>query len=107
MDKQMDELSEIQNWYLQHCDGDWEHGYGLHIGTLDNPGWTVEINLEETGLEDKPFMPVEKGVGAESIEDDQDWYSCKVKDKKFTAACGPLHLRTVLRVFLDWSKTNT
>jgi len=38
----------LQQWYLQQCDGDWEHGYGLHIGTLDNPGWTVDVNLAGT-----------------------------------------------------------
>jgi immunity protein 53 of polymorphic toxin system len=103
MDKALDEIAQIQNWYLGQCNGDWEHEYGLQIGTLDNPGWSVQIDLADTELETKPFSPVEKGIGAESFEDDQDWYSCKVENKKFVCACGPLHLRTALRVFLDWS----
>ena len=84
----MDELKEIQDWYLAQCDGDWEHSYGLQIGTLDNPGWSVEIDLKTTALETKIFTPVEKGVGAESIKDDQDWYLCKVEHQKFIGHCG-------------------
>jgi hypothetical protein len=103
----MDEIVQIQNWYLGQCNGDWEHEYGVQIGTLDNPGWAVEIDLIETELETKPFKSVEKSIGAESIADDQDWYSCKVENKKFIGHCGPLHLKTVLMIFLDWNVITT
>jgi hypothetical protein len=99
----MDEIIEIQHWYLNECDGDWEHEYGVRIETLDNPGWVVEIDVAETGLEAKPFEPVGRGVGVASIDDDQDWYICNVQNKKFTARCGPHHLQTVLKIFLDWA----
>ena len=36
-----DELSWLQQWYSAHCDGEWEHGFGVTIATLDNPGWSV------------------------------------------------------------------
>jgi len=26
----------LLNWFRNHCDGDWEHGSGVHIETLDN-----------------------------------------------------------------------
>ena len=45
------ELSNIewlQQWYQKNCDGEWEHLYGIEIETLDNPGWHVKIDLEET-----------------------------------------------------------
>ena len=38
----------LQQWYYGHCNGDWEHGSGIHIDTLDNPGWSITINLEDT-----------------------------------------------------------
>ena len=41
----------IENWYESHCDGDWEHDFGVSIDTLDNPGWLVKINLDDTGRE--------------------------------------------------------
>jgi hypothetical protein len=40
----MDESSAItalEDWFKQHCDGTWEHRYGLTIQTTDNPGWLV------------------------------------------------------------------
>lgn len=40
-------LKWLENWYSSNCDGDWEHGYGIRIETLDNPVWAVRINLEE------------------------------------------------------------
>jgi hypothetical protein len=46
----MDALTWLQGWYLSQCDGDWEHGHGVDIGTLDNPGWRVEIRVAETEL---------------------------------------------------------
>jgi len=98
----MNELTEIQDWYLSECDGDWEHQFGIKIGTLDNPGWSLDIDLEETELQEKPFIPNEKGVGPGVSNENPDWYACKVKDKKFVGRCGPSHLRTILRIFLDW-----
>ncbi len=101
----MDELSEIQDWYVSMCDGDWEHQFGLKTDTLDNPGWIVKIDIAETDLETKPFTPVEKGVGTEAIEGDQDWYECEKKDKKFIGNGGPFHLKTILRIFLNWKNS--
>jgi hypothetical protein len=38
-------LQWLQEWYLEQCDREWEHEYGIKIGTLDNPGWTITIDL--------------------------------------------------------------
>ncbi|GAA3919320.1 hypothetical protein GCM10023084_81910 [Streptomyces lacrimifluminis] len=48
-------LGWLQNWYVQQCNGDWEHEWGVKIAMLDNPGWTVSIDLEETGLEEREY----------------------------------------------------
>ena len=45
-----DNLIWLINWYTSHCDGDWEHIFGIKIGTLDNPGWHIQISIEETEL---------------------------------------------------------
>ena len=39
----MDALNWINGWFQSNCDGDWEHGFGITIETLDNPGWCVKI----------------------------------------------------------------
>jgi len=31
-------LQFLQEWYLEQCNGDWEHEFGIKIETLDNPG---------------------------------------------------------------------
>ena len=35
-----DSLNWLMQWYLGECNNDWEHTYGVEIGTLDNPGWS-------------------------------------------------------------------
>jgi hypothetical protein len=45
-----DELARLRAWYSARCDGNWEHEHGVKIDTLDNPGWSVVIDLEGTDL---------------------------------------------------------
>ena len=92
-------LAELQVWYLSNCDGYWEHGYGVKIETLDNPGWQVQIELADTKLAGKSFDKLE----IERSED--DWVVCWVEGSTFQTACGPENLEETLKVFLDWSKT--
>jgi len=93
----MDTLQELQRWYHSQCDGDWEHGYGIEIGTLDNPGWRVVIHLEDTELSDQPFAEVQRS-GHET-----DWIYCCVRDGKWEGFSGPFLLEEVLRTFLTWA----
>ena len=41
-------LDFLQQWYAEQCNGDWEHEFGIKIETLDNPGWSLEIDLAKT-----------------------------------------------------------
>src|SRR5262249_14404082 len=45
----------LQAWYATQCNGEWEHGYGLEIETIDNPGWSVKIDLNGTSLTDRHY----------------------------------------------------
>ncbi len=31
----------LEKWFENHCDGTWEHHYGITIETSDNPGWIL------------------------------------------------------------------
>lgn len=87
-------LTRIQNWYQTNCNNDWEHNYGFSIGTLDNPGWTIKIDLAETSLENLQFE--------RTIDNGRfDWMNVITKDKTITAACDPTKLGEVLKIFLD------
>ena len=92
-------LADIQNWYASNCDGDWEHQFGVVIETLDNPGWRVTIDLDDTNLEGKEFQPIEDHQSEES------WVDCRVEDNKFLGACDPDRLEEILSVFLGWAKS--
>ncbi|MDJ0951259.1 MAG: immunity 53 family protein [Alphaproteobacteria bacterium] len=92
-----DELTWLQRWYEDQCDGDWEHSFGVKIETLDNPGWSVDVDLTETDLEGVPF---------ETIKIDRtehDWIYCDLREGKFFAACGPQNLAEILRIFREWA----
>lgn len=103
--KQMNEIEELQTWYRAQCNDDWEHSWGVKIGTLDNPGWTLTINLKDTSLEHASFTTVAYRVGEGAEPDDENWYVCKVEDCQFKGHAGPHHLKTLLRIFLDWQKS--
>jgi len=92
------ELIALQNWYARHCDGEWEHQRGIRIGSLDNPGWRVTINVAATELAGRPFPTTEEHYDHES-----DWLRCWLEGETFHAAGGPLKLSRMLRIFLDWA----
>lgn len=89
-------LPQLQDWFVEQCNGDWEHSYGVKLETLDNPGWLVDIDLYETKYDSKRF----DAVMLERSED--DWLHCFVKDHKFQIRCGPRNLEEALGRFCDW-----
>lgn len=93
----MNDFLWLQQWYNQHCDGDWEHGNGISISTIDNPGWRITIDLENTELKIKKFKPIDvQGIPA------TNWITCFVRNYKFEGACGPTNLTQILAVFREW-----
>lgn len=95
----MNELKRLQRWYRGQCNEDWEHGFGVKIETLDNPGWYVTIDLAETELEHRHFEPLSRG----DSEEDTDWIFCKLEATRFVGSGGAENLGELLRVFLDWA----
>ena len=90
----MDNIQKLQLWYSRQCDGSWEHQYGVSIDTLDNPGWTVVVDLVGTDLQ---TMQMESIVGEKN---EHDWLQCKIEDGKFVGNGGPLKLDAILRLFV-------
>jgi immunity protein 53 of polymorphic toxin system len=93
----MSVLLQLEQWYESQCDGDWEHHFGVSIGTLDNPGWTVTIDLNGTGLENLMFPTFE------DLAPTQNWIKCWVEDGKFYGVGGPQKLEEILAAFLRWA----
>ena len=90
-------LDWLQEFYLSECDGQWEHGVGYTISTLDNPGWSIDFDLEETRLENKEF----DAVRLERTE--SDWVHCRVEENIFQGRGGPKNLTELLTIFRDWA----
>ncbi|MGW2250920.1 immunity 53 family protein [Kitasatospora sp. NPDC001660] len=94
-------LDWLQAWYADQCNEDWEHEWGVTVATLDNLGWTVTIDLEETDLEDceHPRQDVNRIT--------QDWVWVWTSEKQFHARCGPANLTETLTLFRSWATANT
>jgi hypothetical protein len=88
-------INWLENWYLNMCDGDWEHDYGITIKTLDNPGWDLTIDLINTGIEfnDEKWNLVEKS--------ETDWYGYKVTNNVFNASGDPQKLNFIISLFKE------
>ncbi|WP_407539177.1 immunity 53 family protein [Deinococcus radiomollis] len=88
----------LQGWFYAMCDGDWEHGFGPQITTLDNPGWHFDVDLNETGLGNISFDT----VFVERTE--HDWIRCEISQSHFHAYGGPVNLTEMLTKFREWAR---
>jgi hypothetical protein len=89
-------LSTLEKWYSGRCNGDWEHSFGVEISTLDNPGWSVEIDLHDTGKQKTTF---------ERIRIDRspnNWIQYWAEKEKFQIRCGPPNLSEAIAIFARW-----
>jgi hypothetical protein len=102
----MSALAELQEWYLAQCNEDWEHTYGVSIGTLDNPGWSLEVDLSDSALDGATFEELSYGLNQDTKTHGQNWLVCRVKDNKFLGYGGPRKLDEMVNVFLTWAKQN-
>ena len=69
-------LQRFQQWYKAQCNGEWEHSCGVGIATLDNPGWSLEIDLADTPLQHKMFTEVKR-----DYEQATEWITCFLRGK--------------------------
>jgi hypothetical protein len=96
-----DGLAYLMAWYASHCDGDWEHQFGVTINTLDNPGWHLKIDLAETELE---------GVRIEDLGADAEataWARWWSDGSTFEGAAGPASLGDLLDSFRMFSEATS
>jgi len=90
-------LDKLCAWYAEQCNGEWEHGSGIKITTVDNPGWGVTINLRETAQENIQFERVSEDRG------ESDWLQCFIRDGQFIGAGDPSKLGAILERFLKFA----
>ncbi len=97
---QTDSLAFLEGWYAEQCNGDWEHSFGIEIGSLDNPGWRVEINLEGTSWEG--WALEHRGIERSA----NDWLNVWSDGLRWEAAYGPRNLGEVLDAFRSFASAS-
>ncbi len=90
----MNELGKLQEWVADQCDGEWEHGDGIVISTLDNPGWAIDLETDGLSTSD----PKLEAVRVE--RNDQDWLHCFQDGTKIKVRCGLHNLTEAMQVLL-------
>ena len=91
-----DELAWIQEWYHRHCNGEWERQYGVKVDTLDNPGWSLTVDLRGTEAAGRVFdyLLVDHG--------EEDWYSIQSDGRTFEGNGDPRKLTKLMQCFREW-----
>ena len=90
-------IERLQGWFLSACDGKWEHDKGISIQTLDNPGWSLTIDLGATALSAATMKAYSHNHGEE------DWVYCRVELDQFIAAGDPSKLEWMIDFFCNWA----
>ncbi len=91
----MDNIKWLQKWYENECNGDWEHSFGINIETTDNPGWAIQIELNDTKWEN---LKVEYKL-IENTEN--DWIAFKIENKTFFGYGDPQKLDKLIGIFRE------
>ena len=77
--------------------------------TLDNPGWSLSVDLGGATLEGRAFSPVYDGVSAEEQpvqggDGDVPWLVCRLEGARFKAWGGPRDLGRMIQAFRSWAE---
>ena len=85
----------LSKWFDSQCDGSWEHSNRLIIESIDNPGWNIQIDLQDTELENLEI----KWTLVENNEN--DWYGFKVQNSRFSASGDTSKLELLITKFKE------
>ncbi|QKK15044.1 immunity 53 family protein [Rhizobium indicum] len=94
----MDTVSRLCAWFERQCVGEWHEDRGVKIDTIDNPGWSMKVDLTGTALQDKDFQEIR-------VErSDRDWFVARRNDQAFEAFGGSISLNEMIENFLAWAE---
>ena len=84
-----------EDWFRNQCDGYWEHSNRIIIESLDNPGWSVKIDLMDTKI---AHLDIKYNLYERK---ENDWYGFSVKDSLFHGVGDPGKLEFLLLKFRE------
>ena len=71
----MDEnIKWLLKWLESQYKGSWQGQRVVSMGTLDNPGWVFDVNIDKTTQQNQPFSEVK------IYRTEHDWIACFVRD---------------------------
>ncbi|WP_433366812.1 Imm53 family immunity protein [Actinoplanes sp. CA-142083] len=96
----VDEYFEfLASWYVAHCDGEWEHEFGVRIETVDNPGWNLRVDIIGTEMEGRIATR-----GRREFEGG-GWLIVESDGRSFEASCDAMSLRLAVQEFKKFVDT--
>jgi uncharacterized protein YjbI with pentapeptide repeats len=90
----------LAKFFAYHCDGAWEHEFGMSLDSLAIPGWGLVVDLRGTALEG---TGVNRSNLKETSKSDHDFIEAFLEDDEFHATCGPFNLDVMLGLFREWA----
>jgi hypothetical protein len=97
VNNKMNEIKWLNIWIKKHWVQNNKNKNLIKIGTLDNPGWCIKINIIGTELENKNFKDLELN------RDENNWLFCRVKNGIFEGFGGINNLMELIHVFQKWT----
>ncbi|MGH3077752.1 MAG: Imm53 family immunity protein [Gaiellaceae bacterium] len=91
-------LDVLREWYAAQCNGDWEQEYGVTIGTLEDSGWQLRVDLVGTAL---AGVELQRDL---TVRGDQDWLEVWSDGFTFNANGGVVNLRELLAAFAGFAE---
>ena len=92
------EINWLTQWYVSHCNGDWEHEHGLQFRFSDLD-LICHIIIDLTGTEceeqEYDYQPPSKL--------DNSIMECFVCERKFYIECDPINISLCLQIFREWA----
>ncbi len=93
----MDEnIKWLLKWLETQYKGSWQGQRMVDMGTLDNPGWILKINIDQTTLQNQPFLKLKID------RTEHNWIACFVRDGGFMGAGGLYNLPEIIQIFRNW-----
>lgn len=87
----------LEQWFQTQCNGAWERSRGIIIETLDNPGWQIRIDLNET-----PYAEIRNASIKQLHLNDSEWMICRIENGVFLGSGGPIMLGPIVQIFRNW-----
>ena len=93
-------FKRLIDWYSRQCNGEYEHQHGFKIGSIDNPGVYLRVDLNGTSLQESKFSTIEYKYDSET-----EWIACqKTADNFFDGCCAPAMSERLIEIFLNWAE---